>query len=66
LISSTTVRPHAGDQLLLAYHATGVFDQHLQNIQGAAAHAQWSIPFEDQPLAQMKGVGPEMQHRCSG
>ena len=61
-----TVRPHAGDQLLLADDATGVFDQHLQNIEGAAAHAQWSIPVEDQPLAQMKGVWPEIQHRCSG
>ncbi|MNI55998.1 hypothetical protein D3C73_1109800 [compost metagenome] len=56
------LRPHARNQLLLADDIAGLLDQHLQDVHGAAAHAQWPVALEDQPLAQMKGVGTKMQH----
>ncbi|MNN26564.1 hypothetical protein D3C81_1400710 [compost metagenome] len=55
--------PNQGNQLLLPDHSPGTLDQHLQNIQRTTTHAQRPISVEYQPLAQVEGVGAEMQHR---
>ncbi|MNG38754.1 hypothetical protein D3C84_1265680 [compost metagenome] len=58
-------RPDAGNQFVLVDHVTGALDQHLEDIQCPTAHAQRSIPIEDQPLPQVKRIGAESQHRIA-
>jgi hypothetical protein len=54
-----TVRPHLGDQLLLAHHIAGMGQQDQQNVHGAATQAQRLVAFEHQTLAGVNPIGAE-------
>jgi hypothetical protein len=42
--------PGSGDQLLLADHLAGAFDQSGQDVEGAAAKPHWLVALEQEPL----------------
>src|SRR5260370_5471470 len=44
------LRPGSGDQLLLADHLAGAFDQSSQNVKGAAAEPHRLVALEQEPL----------------
>ena len=44
------LRPGSGDQLLLADHLAGAFDQSGQDVEGAAAEPHWLVALEQEPL----------------
>ncbi len=53
-------RPDPGDQLLLAHHVAGVFQQDQQNLHRAPPQTQRPTGFEHQPLVRVDAVGAEM------
>jgi hypothetical protein len=51
------LRPGPGDQLLLADHLTGAFDQSGQDVEGAAAEPHRPVALEQQTLRCKEPVG---------
>src|SRR5260370_33205280 len=50
------LRPGSGDQLLLADHLAGAFDQSSQNVKGAAAEPHRLVALEQEPPRRQEPV----------
>jgi hypothetical protein len=57
-------RPGAGDQLFLANHFAGAFDQGRQDLEGAAAQPHRLIPLEQQSLRCQEPERPKRNRVC--
>ncbi|MNP29582.1 hypothetical protein D3C76_1226140 [compost metagenome] len=60
------VGPDFSDQLLLADHLAGVFQQDQQDVHGASAQAQGPVGFQHQTLSGVDPVGAEMHSLFEG
>jgi hypothetical protein len=53
------LRPGSGDQLLLADHLAGKFDERAQDVKGAADEPHRLVALEEEPLLRQQVKGPE-------
>ncbi|MNJ73889.1 hypothetical protein D3C77_707450 [compost metagenome] len=60
------VRPDFGDQLLLADHVPGVFQQDQQDVHGPSTQAQGLVGLHHQALSGVDPVGAEMHSLFGG